>query len=75
MKRPPLVDLSSHPVSFVTVTDLATYLLVDERTILRMIEDGALHAVRVGRVWRIPLDEAQRVFPVERARHDARRIS
>lgn len=73
MKRPRLVDLGTHPVSFVTVADLAVYLLVDARTILRMIEDGALHAVKVGRVWRIPIDEARRAFPVERARRDSAR--
>lgn len=73
MKRPPLRDLTSHPVSFVTVADLAAYLLVDARTVLRMIDDGALHAVKVGRVWRIPLDEARRAFPVERTRRDSAR--
>jgi excisionase family DNA binding protein len=50
----------------VTPATLAGYLSVHERTIMRMIDAGALHAFKVGREWRIPTDEARRVFPVER---------
>jgi excisionase family DNA binding protein len=66
-KRPALVDLVTHDYPFVTVPELASYLMVDARTLHRMIDDGSLHAVRVGRQWRIPIEEARRAFPVERA--------
>jgi len=73
--RPPLTDLETHSLMFVTPRELAGYLRVDARTILRMIEGDVLYAVKVGRVWRIPITEARRAFPVERARRDDRRIS
>lgn len=63
MKRPPLLSLASHPRPFVTPPELARHLVCDRRTILRMIDGGTLHAVRVGRNWRIPIEEARRAFP------------
>lgn len=67
-KRPPLVNLSAHDYPFVTPPELAEYLACDRRTILRMIENGALKAYRVGRNWRIATSEALRAFPVEHTR-------
>ena len=38
------------------VVEVARQLRVDPRTIYRVIAAGALRAVKVGRVWRIPAD-------------------
>jgi excisionase family DNA binding protein len=38
------------------VAEVARRLRVDPRTIYRVIASGDLHAVRVGRVWRVPAD-------------------
>lgn len=64
-KRPPLKDLASHEFPYVTPPELADYLPCDRRTILRMIEYRTLRAYRVGRCWRIAIEEARRVFPVK----------
>lgn len=66
-KRPPLHSLSTHPYAYVSPPELADYLACDPRTLLRMIENGSIKAYRVGRNWRITIEEARRVFPVERA--------
>ena len=58
----PIVDLATHPRRYVTVRALAAYLDCDARTILRMIYPRALPATRVGRRWRIPVDEARLAF-------------
>lgn len=62
MKRPPLEDLSTHDWPWVTPPELAEYLRCDPRTILRMIGEKALPAYRVGRNWRIPIDDARAAF-------------
>lgn len=43
-----------------TVEEVAAKLRVDPRTIYRTIEQGALQAVRVGRLWRIPKESLDR---------------
>jgi excisionase family DNA binding protein len=40
---------------FVTATDVAALMGVDQRTVRRGIEDGAIPAVRLGRIYRIPV--------------------
>lgn len=65
MRRPRLTDLATWPLPYVTPPELAGYLPCDTRTILRMIEQDALHAVRVGRRWFIPINEARRKFHAE----------
>jgi excisionase family DNA binding protein len=40
----------------ITIPDAAKRLSVSERTIRRLIERGELRAVRVGRVWRVPME-------------------
>jgi excisionase family DNA binding protein len=37
-----------------TVEEVAEQLRVDPRTVYRMIQEKALHAVRAGRLWRVP---------------------
>lgn len=69
-KRPPLVNLATHDYQFVTPPELAAYLKCDRRTILRMIDTGALRAYRVGRNWRIATADARCAFPVEHTRRD-----
>lgn len=43
-----------------TVEEVAVKLRVDPRTVYRMIEQGTLRAVRVGRLWRIPKESLAR---------------
>lgn len=59
-------DLSTHRRPFATATELAAFLDVDPRVIVRMIHAGSLEAVKVGRSWRIPTDAARAAFHVER---------
>lgn len=68
MKRPPLTDYNTFPFEWVTPVELAAKVKCDRRSILRMIDNDAIYAYRIGRNWRIPLDEARRVFPVEQTR-------
>ena len=49
----PIVDLATHPTAHVTVPVVCQYLEADARKVLRMIDAGALPAVKVGREWRI----------------------
>lgn len=66
-KRPPLFSLATHEYPWVSPPELADYLKCDRRSILRMIELGAIKgAYRVGRCWRIPTAIARATFPVER---------
>lgn len=39
-----------------TPPEVAEILRVSLQTVLRLIRDGKLHAVKVGRQWRIPRD-------------------
>ena len=39
---------------FATVAEVATILRVSKMTVYRMIHDGALPAIRVGRSFRVP---------------------
>lgn len=48
-------DLTSHAGEFVTVSELARYWHVSERTIYRHILKGALPAVRIGPFGRLRL--------------------
>jgi len=59
------IDLSTWPKPFVSARQLAGYMDVVPRTIVRMIRDGALPGVKVGRSWRIPTDDARKAFSVE----------
>ncbi|MCK9513784.1 MAG: helix-turn-helix domain-containing protein [Pigmentiphaga sp.] len=44
-----------------TPRELAEALNVSEFSIYRLIQAGRIHAVKVGRQWRIPEKEARRV--------------
>ena len=63
MKQPPIVSLATYPRPYVSTANLAKFLGCDRRTLLRMVAQGELAAVRVGRNWRIPIEEARRAFP------------
>lgn len=43
-----------------TVEEVADRLLLNPRTVYRMIDQGELHAVRAGRLWRIPKESLAR---------------
>lgn len=62
-KRPPLRDLATHDFPWVSPPELADYLRCDRRSIVRMLELGAIKgAYRVGRCWRIPTAVARETF-------------
>lgn len=58
-------DLATHPKHYVRVPDLADYVSVERRSIIRMIASGALVAVKVGRAWRVDTESARRAFHVQ----------
>lgn len=45
-----------------TPSELAPYFMTCPRTIIRMIEDGVLRAVKVGGVYKIPYREVAHFF-------------
>lgn len=50
-----LADVLTHDESFVTVGQLADYWHISRRQVLKLIETGALEAVRLGpKTYRIP---------------------
>jgi len=59
----PIQDLATHPAKQVTVDALAEHLEAERDTIVRMIHWGKLHAFKVGREWRIPIEAARAAFP------------
>lgn len=61
----PILDLGSHPTETVTPKVMAAHERCDVRTILRMVEQGALVGYRVGREWRISVASARAVFHVQ----------
>lgn len=61
-------DLFTHPKRYVTVADLASFVCVERRTIVRMIHAGSLLAVKVGRAWRVDTASARDAFHGERNR-------
>ena len=42
-----------------TVQEVAEYLRVSDLTVRRMLKDGRLQGVNIGRVWRIPKGELE----------------
>lgn len=60
-----IVDLATHQSREVTAIVLARYLECDPRTVTRIINDGTISAFKVGREWRIPIEEIRRAFPVK----------
>ena len=44
-----------------TPAEVAEYLRISRRTVVRWVREGRLRAIRVGRQWRIPAEEVQRV--------------
>ncbi len=65
MTAEPRIDLATHRRPFVTAIELADYLGVDRRTIIRMIAQQSLPGVKVGRCWRIPTEAARAAFHVQ----------
>ena len=49
MQRP-----APRPVSFLTVTEVAGIMRVSKMTVYRLVHNGELAAVRVGRSFRVP---------------------
>lgn len=60
-QTPGIQDLGSHPLPFVSVNQLATYWMVSRRYLYKLIESGALEAVKLGpRSFRVPTAAARR---------------
>jgi excisionase family DNA binding protein len=57
-KRKP--DVGASQVIFVTVAEVAAQLRVSNMTVYRLIQSGALPAVRVGRSYRIRATDVDR---------------
>ena len=67
LSRAPITNLASCEYHFATPKELAACERCDVRTILRMIAAGSLYAYKVGRRWRIPIEEARKAFPQSRS--------
>lgn len=63
---PNVFDLSTWERPFVNAKQLAGYVDVEPRSIIRMIEVGSLKGTKTGRAWRIPTDAAREAFHVQR---------
>jgi excisionase family DNA binding protein len=56
----PIRDLSTHPVPYVSVGDLACYWVVSRKQIYKQIDAGTLPAIRLGpRLFRIRTMDAR----------------
>lgn len=75
MKRPRLVTYAAFPFDWVTPPELAAKVKCDRRTILRMIDYGKIGAYRVGRNWRIPIEDAEIAFPERRSTRNIHGVS
>lgn len=58
--------------SFYSVREVADRLGVHPETVRRLIHDGRLEAVRIGRVLRVPRPAIQRFVDVQRVRPSRR---
>lgn len=72
-QKPTYRSLAEHTRHWVAPSELARYEGCDKRTILRMIEQGAIAAYRCGRHWRIPLEAARHAFSPKVSRETASR--
>lgn len=62
----PITDLATHPTETVTPKVLAENQRCDVRTIIRMIEEGALVGYKVGREWRVTTESVRAAFKAHR---------
>lgn len=53
--------MSNFKPEFITASDLATRLKVTRQTICSLINDKKIKAIKVGKSWRIPIEEAERI--------------
>lgn len=49
------------PEEFYTAEELAEYLKVSPQTVRAWVREKKVRAVKLGRAWRIPVDEVRRV--------------
>ncbi len=52
--------------SLLTTEDVLSYLRINARTVYRLIRDGDLRAVRVGRQWRVRRQDLERFVAAQR---------
>ena len=53
--------MSNFKPEFITASDLATRLKVTRQTICSLINEKKIKAIKVGKSWRIPIEEAERI--------------
>ena len=53
--------MSNFKPEFITASDLAMRLKVTRQTICSLINDKKIKAIKVGKSWRIPIKEAERI--------------
>jgi DNA binding domain, excisionase family len=54
MNEPSAHELAGSPPKLLTIREVANILRVHTRTVYRMVQDGAIGAIRVGTQWRVP---------------------
>ncbi|MGY1747613.1 helix-turn-helix domain-containing protein [Blastococcus sp. SYSU D00695] len=62
--RPPVPQPSRPAVPFLTVAEVAAIMRVSKMTVYRLVHNGELAAVRVGRSFRVP-EPAVRAYLAE----------
>lgn len=63
--RIPLTDLNKFPLKYVRLQALSEYCDIPLRTIYYHVDIGALHAVKIGGVLRVPIDDAKAYVSTE----------
>ena len=53
--------MSNFKPEFITASDLATRLKVTRQTICSLINEKKIKAIKVGKSWRISIEEAERI--------------
>ena len=55
-------DKSSQSATVMTIDEVADGLKVSTKTVARLLRREAIHGIKIGGQWRIPVDEYQRVL-------------
>lgn len=62
MKKQPFVTSMADVPVFVDVPYISHLLQIHENTIRRLIQKGCIKATKIGKVWRIPKTEIERMY-------------
>jgi len=62
-----------HMIKFYTIEEVASALKLNRKALNTIIREGRIHAVKIGRLWRIPEAEYDRIcregIPPKQAKH------